>query len=108
VRQLVIELGSAMVAAGDAVDSVEGTLRIIGATYGVTDVQIAVLPTSLCVETGSGTSSYVQFSSHVAPPSGSTCVGQHESACPIQAPSRTVLSHRFNERRTPRPWLTGW
>ena len=67
-RQLVIELGSAMVAAGDAVDNVEQSLRAIVAACGVTDIQIALLPTSLFVETGLGRSSHVQFSAQVAPP----------------------------------------
>src|SRR3974390_1290477 len=67
-RQLVIELGSAMVAAGDAVDNVEQSLRAVVAAYGVTDIQIALLPTSLFVETGSGRSSPVQFSAQGAPP----------------------------------------
>lgn len=67
-RHLVIELGTAMVSAGDAVDNVEASLRAIVAAYGVTDIQIALLPTSLFVETGSGKSSHVQFSAQVAPP----------------------------------------
>ena len=67
-RQLVIELGTAMVAAGDAVDNVEEALRAIVATYKVTDVKIALLPTSLFVETGTGGSSHVQFSAEVARP----------------------------------------
>lgn len=67
-RQLVIELGSAMVAAGDAVEDVEESLRSIVAAYGVSDIQIALLPTSLFVETGSGASAHVQFSAQVAPP----------------------------------------
>jgi len=67
-RQLVIELGTAMVAAGDAVDNVEEALRTIVASYKVTDVKIALLPTSLFVETGTGGSSHVQFSAEVARP----------------------------------------
>jgi uncharacterized membrane protein YjjP (DUF1212 family) len=57
-----------MVAAGDAVDIIEGSLRRILDAYGVTDVQIALLPTSLFVETGAGESTRVQFSSEIAPP----------------------------------------
>jgi uncharacterized membrane protein YjjB (DUF3815 family) len=57
-----------MVAAGDAVDVIEGSLRHILEAYRVTDFQIALLPTSLFVETGTGEATRVQFSSEVAPP----------------------------------------
>lgn len=67
-RQLIMQLGTAMVAAGDAVDVIEESLRRIVAAYGVTGVQIALLPTSLFVQTGAGDSALVQFSSQVAPP----------------------------------------
>jgi len=67
-RQLIVQLGTAMVAAGDAVDVIEESLRRIMAAYGVTGAQIALLPTSLFVQTGTGDRSLVQFSSQVAPP----------------------------------------
>jgi uncharacterized membrane protein YjjP (DUF1212 family) len=67
-RQLVVEVGTTMVAAGDAVDVIERSLRRIVNAYGFRDVQIAVLPTSLFVETGAGQSAQVQFSTQVATP----------------------------------------
>jgi uncharacterized membrane protein YjjP (DUF1212 family) len=63
-----VQLGIAMVAAGDAVDVIEESLRRIAAAYGVAGLQIALLPTSLFVQTGTGDSAHVQFSSQVAPP----------------------------------------
>src|SRR5215469_8127339 len=67
-RRLLVQLGIAMVAAGDAVDIIEESLRRIVAAYGVEGLQIALLPTSLFVQTGTGDSAHVQFSSQVAPP----------------------------------------
>ena len=67
-RRLVVQVGTAMVAAGDAVDVVEESLRRIVAAYGVPGLQVALLPTSLFVQTGTGDSAHVQFSSQVAPP----------------------------------------
>jgi uncharacterized membrane protein YjjP (DUF1212 family)/uncharacterized membrane protein YjjB (DUF3815 family) len=67
-RRLVIQLGTAMVAAGDAVDLIEGSLSRLVAAYGVAGVQIALLPTSLFIQTGTSDSAHVQFSSQVAPP----------------------------------------
>jgi uncharacterized membrane protein YjjP (DUF1212 family) len=60
-RQLVVQLGTAMVAAGDAVDIIGASLRRVIEAYGVSDVQIALLPTSLFVETGVGRSAHVEF-----------------------------------------------
>jgi uncharacterized membrane protein YjjP (DUF1212 family) len=68
VQQLVVHLGTTMVAAGDAVDVIEGSLRRVIDAYGVRDVEIALLPTSLFVETGAGTSAHVEFTSQVAAP----------------------------------------
>src|SRR5215467_11990760 len=67
-RRLLVQLGIAMVAAGDAVDIIEESLRRIVAAFGVDGLQIALLPTSLFVQTGTGDSAHVQFSSQVAPP----------------------------------------
>jgi len=67
-RRLLVQLGTAMVAAGDAVDITEESLRRIVAAYGVAGLQVALLPTSLFVQTGTGDSAHVQFSSQVAPP----------------------------------------
>lgn len=67
-RYLIVQLGRAMVAAGDAVDIIEESLRQIVAAYGVAGLQIALLPTSLFIQTGTGDSVHVQFSSSVAPP----------------------------------------
>ena len=57
-----------MVAAGDAVDIIEEPVRRVVAAYGVAGLQIALLPTSLFVQTGTSDSAHVQFSSQVAPP----------------------------------------
>jgi uncharacterized membrane protein YjjP (DUF1212 family)/uncharacterized membrane protein YjjB (DUF3815 family) len=67
-RRLIVQLGIAMVAAGDAVDVIEESLRRIVAAYGVAGLQIALLPTSLFVQTGAGDRAHVQFSSQVVPP----------------------------------------
>jgi uncharacterized membrane protein YjjP (DUF1212 family)/uncharacterized membrane protein YjjB (DUF3815 family) len=67
-RRLIVQLGIAMVAAGDAVDVIEESLRQVVAAYGVAGLQIALLPTSLFVQTGTGDGAHVQFSSQVAPP----------------------------------------
>lgn len=67
-RRLIVQLGITMVAAGDAVDVIEGSLRRIVAAYGVAGLQIALLPTSLFIQTGTGDAAHVQFSSQVAPP----------------------------------------
>jgi hypothetical protein len=66
-RRLIVQLGIAMVAAGEAVDIIEESLRRIVAAYGVTGLQIALLPTSMFVQTGAGDRAHVQFSSQVAP-----------------------------------------
>ena len=65
---MIVQLGIAMVAAGDAVDIIEESLRQIVAAHGVAGLQVAPLPTSLFVQTGMGDSAHVQFSSQVAPP----------------------------------------
>jgi uncharacterized membrane protein YjjP (DUF1212 family) len=67
-RRLIVQLGITMVAAGDAVDLIEESLRRIVAAYDVPGLEIALLPTSLFVQTGTGDSAHVQFSSQVAPP----------------------------------------
>jgi uncharacterized membrane protein YjjP (DUF1212 family) len=67
-RRRIVQLGITMVAAGDAVDVIEGSLRRIVAAYGVAGLQIALLPTSLFVQAGEGDNAHVQFSSQVVPP----------------------------------------
>jgi uncharacterized membrane protein YjjP (DUF1212 family)/uncharacterized membrane protein YjjB (DUF3815 family) len=67
-RRLIVQLGIAMVAAGDAVDIIEQSLRRVVAAYSVAGLQIALLPTSLFVQTGTGDTAHVQFSSRVVPP----------------------------------------
>ena len=67
-RRLIVQLGVTMVAAGDAVDIIEESLRRVVAAYGVAGLQIALLPTSLFVQTGTGDDAHVQFSSQVTPP----------------------------------------
>jgi hypothetical protein len=70
-RRLIVLVVTAMVAAGDVVDIIEESVRRIVAAYGVAGLQIALLPTSLFVQTGIGDSAHVQFSSQVAPPCAS-------------------------------------
>ncbi len=67
-RHLIVQLGMVMVAAGDAVDIIEDSLRRIVAAYGISGLQIALLPTSLFIQTGTGESAHVQFTSGTAPP----------------------------------------
>lgn len=62
---LLVQVGIAMVAAGDAVDLIEEALRGIVHAYGVSGIQIALLPTSLFVQTGTGDQAHVQFISEV-------------------------------------------
>ena len=61
VRDLLVQLGTAMSAAGDSVDAIDSTLRTIVAAYGVQHLEIAVLPTSLMVSTGHGTGTQIQM-----------------------------------------------
>ena len=61
VRDLLVQLGVAMSAAGDSVDAIDSTMRSIVAAYGVEHVEVAVLPTSLMVSTGLGTSTQIQI-----------------------------------------------
>ena len=67
-QRLLVQVGFAMVAAGDAVDLVEDSLRRIVSAYDVGGFQIALLPTSLFVQTGTGDQTRVQFISRVTPP----------------------------------------
>ncbi len=66
-RKLIVSLGIAMVAAGDAVDIIEESLRRIVDAYQVAGLQIALLPTSMFVQTGTDDRAHVQFTSQVAP-----------------------------------------
>ena len=61
VRELLVELGIAMSAAGDSVDAIDASLRTIIAAYGVEHVEVAVLPTSLMVGTGHGTGTPIEI-----------------------------------------------
>ena len=61
VRELLVELGIAMSAAGDSVDAIDSSLRAIIAAYGVEHVEVAVLPTSLMVGTGHGTGTQIEI-----------------------------------------------
>ena len=67
-RRLIVALGIAMVGAGDAVDVIEQSLRRVVTAYGVAGLQIALLPTSLFVQTGASDNAHVQFSSQTPPP----------------------------------------
>jgi uncharacterized membrane protein YjjP (DUF1212 family)/uncharacterized membrane protein YjjB (DUF3815 family) len=67
-RHLVVQLGIAMVAARDAVNVIEESLRRVASAYQVAGLQVALLPTALFVETGTGDRAHVQFTSQVAPP----------------------------------------
>ncbi len=60
-RELLIQLGIAMSAAGDSVDAIDSSLRAIIAAYGVEHVEVAVLPTSLMVSTGQGTGTQIEI-----------------------------------------------
>ena len=66
VRDLLVQLGTAMSAAGDSVDAIDATLRQIVAAYGVEHIEIAVLPTSLTVSTGVGTGTQIQIATATA------------------------------------------
>jgi uncharacterized membrane protein YjjP (DUF1212 family)/uncharacterized membrane protein YjjB (DUF3815 family) len=66
-RKLIVSLGIAMVAAGDAVDIIEESLRRVVDAYQVAGLQIALLPTSMFVQTGTDDGAHVQFTSQVAP-----------------------------------------
>jgi uncharacterized membrane protein YjjP (DUF1212 family) len=60
-RELLVQLGIAMSAAGDSVDAISGHLQAIVAAYGVDHVEVAVFPTSLIVGTGYGASAQAQL-----------------------------------------------
>ena len=60
-RELLIQLGIAMSAAGDSVDSIDSRLRAIIAAYGGEPIEVAVLPTSLMVSTGRGTGTQIEI-----------------------------------------------
>ncbi len=61
VREVLVQFGLAMSAAGDSVDAIDATLRTITAAYGVEHVEVAVLPTSLMVGTGQGTATQIEI-----------------------------------------------
>ena len=65
VRELVVALGTAMLAAGDSVDAVSSKLRGILAAYGLPDGDVIVLPTVLLVETGHGPTARVELGGRV-------------------------------------------
>ena len=60
-RELLIQLGIAMSAAGDSVDAIDSSLRAIIAAYGRRHIEVAVLPTSLMVSTGRGTGTQIEI-----------------------------------------------
>jgi uncharacterized membrane protein YjjP (DUF1212 family) len=61
VRELVVQLGTAMLAAGDSVDAVSSTLSGILVAYGLDKSVVIVLPTVLWVETGHGSTARVEL-----------------------------------------------
>jgi uncharacterized membrane protein YjjP (DUF1212 family) len=65
VRELVVQLGTAMLAAGDSVDAVSSTLSGILRAYGLSKSAVIVLPTVLWVETGHGPTARVELGSKV-------------------------------------------
>lgn len=66
-QELIVRLGSAMVAAGDAVDVIDRSLRKVILANGVRDVHVALFPTFLFVQTGGeGKPARVEFSPHVS------------------------------------------
>lgn len=60
-----MQLGAAMLAAGDSVDAVSSTLTGILRAYGLPKSGVIVLPTVLWVETGSGPTARVELGSKV-------------------------------------------
>lgn len=60
-RQLLLELGGAMIAAGDSVDAVGAHLGAIVSAYSVEHVQVSVMPTTIIVGTGHGSDAQVQL-----------------------------------------------
>lgn len=67
-RDLLVQLGLAMSAAGDSVDAIDTNLRTIVTAYGVDHVEVGVLPTSLMVGTGQGGEARVQMGSPTSGP----------------------------------------
>jgi uncharacterized membrane protein YjjP (DUF1212 family) len=65
VRELVVQLGTAMLAAGDSVDAVSSTLSGILAAYGLQKSSVIVLPTVLWVETGHGPTARIELGGKV-------------------------------------------
>jgi uncharacterized membrane protein YjjP (DUF1212 family) len=62
-REFIVRLGAAMVAAGDSVDSVHRTLDTVAGAYGRGHFEFFVLPTGLFVESGEAASARVLLSS---------------------------------------------
>jgi uncharacterized membrane protein YjjP (DUF1212 family) len=62
-REFIVRLGGAMVAAGDSVDSIHRTLDAVGRAYGRDHFEFFVLPTGLFVESGEAASARVLLSS---------------------------------------------
>lgn len=60
-QELLVRLGMAMTMAGESVDDIHRRLDHIAAAYGITDVEVMVLPTALFIETGAGPSARVQL-----------------------------------------------
>lgn len=65
VRELVVAVGIAMLAAGDSVDAVASKLRGILEAYGLNQSDVIVLPTVLLVETGRGPTARVDLGGEV-------------------------------------------
>jgi uncharacterized membrane protein YjjP (DUF1212 family) len=61
-REFIVRLGSAMVAAGDSIDSIHRTLEDTARAYGHGHFEFFVLPTGLFVETGEAASARVLLS----------------------------------------------
>jgi uncharacterized membrane protein YjjP (DUF1212 family) len=61
-REFIVRLGGAMVAAGDSIDSVHRTLDTVARSYGRGHFEFFVLPTGLFVESGEAASSRVLLS----------------------------------------------
>lgn len=64
-RELVVQLGTAMSAAGDSVDAIHGKLEQVMAALGFDDFEVVVFPTALFVETGYGPTARVQLGSEL-------------------------------------------
>ena len=106
VREMVVALGTAMLAAGDSVDAVSSKLRGMLWAYGLSESWVIVLPTVLFVETGRGPTARVELGGGVEASMGLDQVAAlyslaEEVAADAPAPAEVIL--RLAAIRTARP-----